>query len=281
MKTTIKKRISLREKAYLFLVLCAISSAAAQNASDYFPSKVGNTWRYQKFVLDTSQLPIASSKTIESDTLSGGLQVGGVAASVTLNRSGSILDSTYINVQGSTISEYVVGYPRIATLLPVDSLGLDFVWDYLNWYPYMKFTATPGVTDTLLYLKNQVIKFKGQYLTLIIRVTTTRLPDTSVTVPAGTYITSPFQIVLTVNIPKSQPPFGRYEVPLFRLVDTMFIAKNSWLVREVQPSTYYPLNNDPSYQVATTQVPGFVRELESASITSVSPREGSPREFSL
>jgi hypothetical protein len=41
------------------------------------------------------------------------------------------------------------------------------------------------------------------------------------------------------------------------------------------------LNNDPGYQVATTQLPGFVRLLESASLTSVPVREAVPREFTL
>ena len=52
-------------------------------------------------------------------------------------------------------------------------------------------------------------------------------------------------------------------------------------MKEIQPSTFYPLNNDPSYQVATTQLPGFVRLLESTSLTSVPVRETVPHEFTL
>jgi hypothetical protein len=61
----------------------------------------------------------------------------------------------------------------------------------------------------------------------------------------------------------------------------LFIAKNNWLVKEIQPSTFYPLNNDPGYQVATTQLSGFVRLLELASLTSVPVRQAVPREFTL
>jgi hypothetical protein len=262
------------------LTLLCVSFAAAQNASDYFPSKIGNTWRYQRFSLDTLQNQILGSKTIVSDSIVGTVQMKGLTAFILI--SGKKGDTTFVNVQGSTISEFLVGYPRVTSLLPVDSLGLGFVWGYLNWYPYMKFGATPGtnVIDTLLYIKTTVT-FKGAPLPLIITVTSTKLGDTIVTVPAGTYLTTPFQIVLYVNLPKSVPPFGHIEVPLFKLVDTMYVAKNYWIVREIQPSTYYPLNNDPSYQVATTQVPGFVRFLELATITSVASHEIVPGEFRL
>ena len=264
------------------LVLLCVSFAAAQNASDYFPSNIGNTWRYQRFSLDTLQNQILGSKTIVSDSLVGTVQMKGQSAYLLLSGKKPPFDSTFVNVQASTISEFLVGYPRITSLLPVDSLGLGFVWGYLNWYSYMKFGTTPGtnVIDTLLYIKTSVT-FKGAPLPLIITVTTTRLQDTSITVPAGTYLTTPFRIVLYVNLPKSVPPIGSIEVPLFKLIDTMFVAKNNWIVKEIQPSTFYPLNNEPNYEVATTQLPGFVRLLESATITSVAPYDRVPGEFRL
>ena len=263
-----------------FLVLLSFSLAWAQNASDYFPSRTGNTWRYQRYSLDTLQNQILNSKTIVTDTLIGTMQVKGSTAFVLLSGKKAPFDTTFVGVQGSTISEFLIGYPRIASQLPIDSLGLGFVWNYLNWYPYMKFAATTGISDTLLYIKTTVT-FKGSPVPLIITVTTTKLTDTSITVPAGMYLTTPFQIVLYVNLPKSVPPFGHIEVPLFKLIDTMFVAKNNWVVREVQPSTFYPLNNDTSYKVATTQLPGFVRLLESATITSVRSHNTVPGEFKL
>jgi hypothetical protein len=281
--TEVSKQLSRIKSLGGILLLCLlfVAYAAAQNAGDYFPSHPGNTWRYQRFSLDTLQNPITGSKTVVSDSLAVTEQIRDTTAFVLLSGEKPPFDTTFVNVQGSTISEFVTGYPRITTMLPVDSLGLGFVWDYLNWYPYMNFASTPGVRDTILYIKNKTVTFQGHPLTLVIYVTTTKFSDTSITVPAGTYVTTPFQIALNVNIPKSQSPFGHYEAPLFKLVDTLFIAKNNWLVKEIQPSTYYPLNNDSSYQVATTQLPGFVRLLESASLTSVPVRETVPREFTL
>jgi hypothetical protein len=104
---------------------------------------------------------------------------------------------------------------------------------------------------------------------------------TSITVPAGTYLTTPFRDTLFVNIPKSVPPYGHVEVPLFQLVNTWYLSKGHWLVEELQPSTYYPLNSDPQYNVAKTQLPGFVRLLESASLTSVPLHQIVPWEFTL
>jgi len=303
--TEVSKQLSRIKSLGGILLLCLlfVAYAAAQNAGGYFPSHPGNTWRYQRFSLDTLQNPIISSKTIVSDSLATTEQIRDTTAFLLLSGAKPQFDTTFVNVQGSTdnssprtpsllgvprlprantiISEFVTGYPRITSMLPVDSLGLGFVWDYLNWYPYMNFASTPGINDTLLYIKNKTVMFQAHPLTLVIYVTTTRIPDTSITVPAGTYTTTPFQIALNVNIPKSQPPFGHYEVPLFKLVDTLFIAKNNWLVKEIQPSTFYPLNNDPGYQVATTQLSGFVRLLELASLTSVPVRQAVPREFTL
>ncbi|MGA9405683.1 MAG: T9SS type A sorting domain-containing protein, partial [Bacteroidota bacterium] len=257
------------------------SLGTAQNASDYFPSNQGNTWRYERFSLDTLQNPITSSMTIVSDSLAITEQVRDTTAFLLLNGQKPQFDTTFVNDQGSTISEFVAGYPRITSLLPVDSLGLSFVWDYLNWYPFMNFASTQGVRDTILYIKNKTVTFQGHPLTLVIYVTTTKLPDTSITVPAGTYLTTPFRDTLFVNLPKSVPPLGHIEVPLFQLVYTWYISKGHWLVEELQPSTYYPLNNDPLYNVATTQLPGFVRLLETASITSVPGNSTTPHEFTL
>jgi hypothetical protein len=265
----------------LSLFLIGGSSAWGQNAGDYFPSKIGNSWRYRHFVLDTLQNRLAGSESIVVDSLTGTEQISDTLAFILVTSSNSKAESTLVNVVGPTIFEYAVGYPRITSLLPVDSLGLGFVWDYLHWYPYLRFNSTSGVNDTLLYFRNNNVFFKGQYLSLIIRVIARRFPDTSITVPAGTYLTTPFGIALNVSIPKSQPPLGRYEVPLFNLFDTLFVAKSTWLVREIQSSTYYPLNNDPSYNVATTHLPGFERVLEKASITSVEQHASIASEFSL
>ncbi|MGA7162146.1 MAG: T9SS type A sorting domain-containing protein [Bacteroidota bacterium] len=261
--------------------LLSFSFTAAQNATDYFPSNTGNTWKYERFSLDTLQNPIINSMTIVSDSLGATGPVRDTAAFFLLSGSKPQFDTTFVNVQGSTISEFDAGFPRITTMLPVDSLGLSFVWDYLNWYPYMKFALTPGVRDTLLYIKNKTVQFQGHPLTLIIYVTTTRLPDTSITVPAGTHLATPFRDTLFVNLPKSVAPLGHIEVPLFQLVNTWYVSKGHWLVEEIQPSTFYPLNNDPLYNVAKTQLPGFVRVLESASITSVRDDAATPRQFTL
>ncbi len=264
--------------AFAFIVT-GISIAWGQGAGDYFPSRIGNSWRYQRFVLDTLQNQVVGSKTVVVDSLTGTKQISDTLASILVSNDNSGAESTYVSVVGTTISEYVVGYPRITSLLPVDSLGLGFVWNYQHWYPFIKYASTIGVIDTLLYIKNKTVMFQGHPLTLVIYVTTTRLADTSITVPSGTYLATRFQIALYVNLPKSVPPIGHVEVPLFLLVDKLYISKNSWLVMEVQPSTYYPLNNDPLYNVAKTQLPGFIRTLESASITSIGDRAAMPREF--
>ncbi|HTR82821.1 MAG TPA: T9SS type A sorting domain-containing protein [Bacteroidota bacterium] len=251
----------------------------SQDAGLFFPSSRGNAWTYLHYPLDSLQVRQSGLASTETDSLIASASVGGQPASILRNSASA--ESTIVHVQGSTIFEYATGYPRITSLLQVDSLGLSFVWDYLAWYPYMDLSSAPGMADSVLYIKNQTVMFQGHPLSLVIYVTSTKGNDTTITVPAGSFTATPFSIVLHVNIPKSQPPIGHFEVPLFTLVDSLFIANGKWLVREVQPSTYYPLNNDPSYNVATTQLPGFERVLQSAAITSVRQQPNIVRTFAL
>ena len=268
-----------KEILLLGLLLIVCTSVGAQSSAVYFPSAAGNCWKYDRYPLDSLQNRIPQGLRTDTDSLAGQVQVGGLSASFLFNKAKS--ESTFVSVSGSAISEYGAGFPRLFSLIQVDSLGLGFVWNYVNWYKYMDFTATPGVTDTLLVIKNQVVYFKGQYVTLIIRLRATRGKDTTITVPAGTFSTAKFEIALDVNIPRSQAPFGRYEVAIFRLVDSLFVAENKWVVREIQPSTFYPLNNDPSYNVDTTKLPGFERVLSSATITTVETPPEIVRTFGL
>src|ERR1039458_4341709 len=84
--------------AILLFCLLFVAYAAAQNAGDYFPSHPGNTWRYQRFSLDTLQNPIISSKTVVSDSLAAMEQIRDTTAFLLLSGEKPSFDTTFVNV---------------------------------------------------------------------------------------------------------------------------------------------------------------------------------------
>lgn len=267
----------------VLILVCVLSlPAPAQNAADYFPHSLGSSWKYQRFTLDSLQQQITASKLIEVDTLTQFQQIKGSAAYVLIGKGLPRPETTLVNIGESTISLFVVGYPRVTDILPIDSLGLGFVWNYRNWYPFMKFgsPSTSGVVDTLLRI-DTAVSFSSTLLPLTIVVSAQRMANTTVTVPAGNLAATPFNITLSVVTPRNMPGVGRVEYPLVSLADTMFISSNKWIVKEIQPSTYFPLSNPGGYNVAITNIPGFVRVLESLTLTEVGPGSTVANGFSL
>ena len=272
----------MRFASALILVCVLCLPASAQNAADYFPHSLGSSWKYQRFALDSSQKQIAASKLTEVDTLSQVQQIKGSAAYLLIGKGLSRPETTFVNIGGSTISLFVVGYPRVTDILPIDSLGLGFVWNYRNWYPFIKFgtPASSGAVDTVLRI-DTTVNFSTTLLPLTIVVSTQRMANTTITVPAGSFTATPFVVSLGVVTPRNEPGIGRVEYPLVALADTMFISSNKWIVKEIQPSTYFPLSNPGGYNVAITNIPGFVRVLEFLTLTEVEPHSTVANGFSL
>ena len=256
--------------AVLFVLVVCSHTGIAQTGSDYFPQSLGSTWKYQRFDLDTINLQIPGSKTIITDSLVGRGSFKGFTASVIKSYPSTTRDSTIVRTNNDEIIFYNGGYPTEGVRRTADSLGLGFVPQALGWYPYLKFGTPPqnNKVDTL-FRRDSTIFVDSTEFPLTLTISRVRRPSGVVTVPAGTFFSAiPFEITLNVNT-WVLTPLGKFAVPLLKLTDTLFVAKNNWIVKEIQGSTYFPLTAINNDSVPHFRIPGYVRLLEQQTVTPV------------
>lgn len=243
---------------------------SAQSASEYLTPVLGSSWRYQRYDLDTAQQIIAASKKIVTDSLVGLGTFAGKSGYVLKSYGSPPRDSTIVNMSNDILSFYNGGFPVEGLSKTVDSLGLGFIPRALEWYSYFKFASPPqnNRVDTLFRRDSTIIIDSVEFpLTLII--SRVRRPAGVVTVPVGTFTSAvPFEITLNVDT-WIFTPLGKFAVPLLKLVDTFFIAKNNWIVKEIQGSTFFPLTAIDNDSVPHFRIPGYVRLLEKQTIAAV------------
>jgi len=255
----------------IILLWCTIfAQGFSQNATEYFTPALGSTWRYQRYDLDTAQQLVAISKKTVTDSLVGTKTISNVQGYVLQSKNSPLRDSTIVSLKDDMISFYNGGYPVEGLAHVTDSLGLGFIPQALGWYQYCKFNSPPqnNRIDTLFRRDSTIVIDSTQFpLTLV--VTRVRRPSGVATVPAGTFqLTVPFEITLNIDT-WILTPLGNFAVPLLRLTDTMFVAKNNWIVKEIQGSTYFPLTAIDNDSVPHFKIPGYVRLLEKQTLTSV------------
>ena len=277
-----KKSGARRHITAFFISIVTFSTGIAQNASEYLTPSVGSTWRYQRFDLDTAQNIVTGSQKIVVDSLIGSGTFNGVNGYVLKSLHSPPRDSTIVGMNADIISFYNGGYPIEGLSTSVDSLGLGFIPQALGWYAYFKFASPPlnNRVDTL-FRRDSTIILDGTEFPLTLIISRIRRPAGVVTVPAGTFVTAvPFEITLNVDT-WIFTPLGKFAVPLLKLTDTLFVAKNNWIVKEIQGSTYFPLTAIDNDSVPSFRIPGFVRLLEQQTLTSVERDENEIPAFLL
>jgi hypothetical protein len=261
---------------------CTTSIVRAQTSSDFFPAKLGSAWRYQQFTLDTAQKQISGSKIIVTDSLTGIKDYAGKTGYLLVNNVQSKPDTAILFVQGDSVSFYNGGFPKRGIGLVADSLGIKFLPQALGWYTYMKLKNPPrdNAIDTL-FRRDSTIYIDQVEFPLTLVITRTRRPAGLVTVPAGNFPTAvPFELNLNVDT-WTFTPLGWWAVPLLRLTDTIFIAKNNWVVKEVQGSTYFPLTTINNDSIPKFRIPGYVKLLEKLTLTGIRTDERIPERIYL
>jgi hypothetical protein len=260
------------------LCLCA----EAQFAADYLKPSPGSTWKYQRYDLDSVQQIIAASKRIVTDSLTGTVTKKAITGYVLKSRNSPLRDSTIVSLNNDVISYYNGGYPVEGLSRAADSLGLGFIPQALNWYPYQKFNSPPlnNRVDTL-FRRDSTIFVDSVEFPLTLVITRLRRPAGVVSVPAGTFISAvPFEITMNVDT-WIFTPLGRFAVPLLKLTDTLFVAKNNWIVKEIQGSTYFPLTAIDNDSVPHFKIPGYVRLLELQTLTAVDREPAAPLSLTI
>jgi hypothetical protein len=240
----------------------------AQTAADYLPLKLGSTWRYQRFVVDAAQNPIASTKTNETDSLTGPRLINGVTSYMFRNYTNVLRDSTIVSMHGDTIAYFNGGFPKESIKLVADSLGLGFLPQAPGWYSYVKLNSISGKTDTL-YRHDSVLTIDGTEFDLRLIITRKMFPAGVTTVPAGIFNTAiPFEIDLVLNW-WVYTPLGKKAQPFLKLKNMIYVAPNNWVIKETLDSTYFPLTATDNDSIPHFKIPGYIRQLEKLTATSV------------
>jgi hypothetical protein len=247
----------------------------AQNAADYFPSTMGTLWHFSSYLLDSLQQPIESSRILETDSIAGTINIDGKLATLIVTKIGALPESSYFAVEGQSLSTYVNAIPGIDSL-PLPELQ-QFFGSVRGWYQYLRFgTSTGQNLPYLLLQRDTTLTLDSIPLKLRFMVTATRHAPQNISTPAGTFETVPFEISFSVNY-----MLGIFPIPIFKIPDTIYVAKNMFVVREAQPAIQF---SSDTLGIAGLNIPGRLRVLDSYTIVPTAVRlekNSIPSEFNL
>ena len=265
----------------LFLFSCNIISFA-QDASSYFPANPGFTWNYKVVPLDSANKEIDSLTYYRVDSFAVAQDYKGMSANIIVSKVRlspnmpftSLPDSTFIAFNGSDAYTYYKLF-NIDSLL--NSLGSSKVLskatkvnDASGWLDYYRFSQTVN-TSYQIYMLDTTVNYKGLNLQVRYIIDGIRMNDQSILTGAGSFNCKRFVIdnQVLVNL------FGIYS-PIFNISDTLWIAQNSWIVRDYMPSTIAnPLNLGEIY------IPGSIIEMISQIPTGVNEIPAQVNSFRL
>ncbi|MBI3190013.1 MAG: hypothetical protein HYZ33_05135, partial [Ignavibacteriales bacterium] len=229
--------------AILFLLLISSLPLFSQ-ASNYFPNSIGTTWTFDAALLGAGDTVIAGSEYREVDSVAEYSLLDGKNAYTIQSRleSGIPSGSSFFAFEGANGFVYLPSLPPpLDTLIDVPAaqwitsfkFNSGFVppWDIFEW-------DTTITIDSLTI--PAAIKISGSREGL----------NESVTVPAGTFTAARFNIIEQVGI-RSGPIF----FPFLTMVDTFWIAQNTWIVKHTRASVTF------SYDTLSFNIPGARREL--------------------
>ena len=240
------------------LLLMSAALCSAQTGKDYFPTVLGEMWNYKTSILDSIQQPIAGATTVSKTVFAGGTPIETRPSFMLLTNTAGLTDTTILSVTDTTISRLVRPF-SFFNIPAIPSYITSGIGNALTgWYPYLQFKPHVNVPYTL-YEFDTTIAINGLTpLSLRVQVFGTKRFIRTITVPAGTFMTQPFDISATVSVIVS--PLA---IPILSLTDTMYLAQGKWIVKEVQPSTQFPYISIPTVPIPTVKIPGYEKVLVS------------------
>lgn len=276
---------------YLFYLFLMLTTSFAQNASDYFPSDTGHLWFFERKMIGTDYDSVTA---YEIDSFAVTTNHYGQNAKVILAKTGPIqtvdmqpyLDSSFVNFDGAIGKEYV----KINTMsfeVLFDSMGQDnpfgefdfaeYLSSFEDWYDVYQFDAAAFQpyqifsADTTLMVDTVEIplRFDGKIV---------RLSDERISTNAGSFDTKKFVKTFTLSYLLIMEPLPPVPIKLMGIPDTVWIAENEWIIKEVTPSSVLNL---AQIDQGSYTLPGLFKILTNP-LTSVDESETNiPTQFTL
>lgn len=263
----IKNLTLMKTKLLLTFFLTLLSFGLnAQNASTYFPSSTGYKWYYSNTPLDSLNNPMTSLRTYQIDSFAAVTNYQGLVANRVLSKSGLLTigqptpytDSLYYNFQGTNAWSYLNLLGLLDSVSILDSTLLAFIRSLDGWYNTYRFSQTVNTNYTFLS-RDTTITISGTSYPIRVSSTGRRLNDQSVTTVNGTYLAKKFLISAILSYGITIPPFPTVYIPIVTRPDTVYIASDVWIIKDVIPSVNVDFTG-LGFPVSFF-IPGAVKEL--------------------
>ncbi|MFZ0454105.1 MAG: T9SS type A sorting domain-containing protein [Ignavibacteriaceae bacterium] len=276
----------MRKFVDLLLLLLFLSFISfAQDASSYFPANPGFTWNFKVVPLDSANNEMDSLTYYRIDSFAVTQDYKGMPANVIISKVGifpglpftPVSDTSYISLNGSDAYTYYKLF-NIDSL--ISSLGSSKILSKINsmkdvsgWFSYYHFAQSENQSYPIFSL-DTAISYNGNSLSIRYEVKGIRLADQIIWIDNNNYNCKKF----VINNSVSYLLAPTLPLPLFTISDTVWIAPNQWIVKDVIPSTNVDLS---AIQIGKLFIPGSNRVLVSQIPTGINYVETKVNEFKL
>lgn len=244
---------------FLLLVFTAFNVAYPQNASTYFPASTGYKWFYKNTPLDSNNNPINNLVRYRVDSFAVVQTYNGLQASVvrkkdnliSLSQNTPYNDTNWHNFQTTNGYEYMsLSFIPDTNMLPIGFM--NFLRGMQAWYNVYRFVQTVN-QEYVIVQKDTTISIDTISAPIRVKLKAKRLNDETVPTVNGNYTAKKFVVT-----------YGLYlrililEIPIIERPDTVWLAQNVWMVKQVTPSSSVNLSQ---FGLPNVSVPGQKYEL--------------------
>lgn len=249
-------------KKLIVLLLGAYLSLSAQSASTFFPSQTGFKWHFKVTPFDSLNTPIDSLSFFSVDSFAAVSNYKGLEANYILSKNGG----EEINSLPYFDTSFVSFYSTNALVYFKDLFdGLDSLISFQNpldpftgWNVVFRFASIANQTYTV-FSKDTVLSLDTLEVPIRFEVKGKRLSDQNITTAVGDFTAKRFVITPKVSYLIIPPwPLPVIPVEIFSVDDSIWIASQNWIVKEIVPSAQIDLS---FFQLPAVTIPGYKKEI--------------------
>jgi len=277
----------MKKNFTILLIIAEFCYIIPQTAQSYFPSQTGRLWNFRATPLDSLNNKIDSLTFYEIDSFAVTTNYTGRLANIVLSKSGPAfsinfqpyLDSSFFSFSGTEAYAYI----QISEFfdLPIELRNFNFNSELPSladgWFSVYRFAQNINQAYTIFSF-DTTVTIDSIEAPLRIEHEGKRLNDESITTEIGNFLCKKFIITTTLSYLLIFPPIPPIPVEFVSVMDTVWIAPDNWIVKDIVPST----NVDLSFVgLGSYFLPGLEKEIRQSIPTGVEENIFNPQGFSL
>jgi hypothetical protein len=245
-----------------------------QNATDYFPASIGYKWFYKTTPFDSLNRPVDSLSFVSIDSFATVKNYKNKTTRIVVGKSGTpdivpntpYFDTSFVSLDSANIWNYMGSVPGI------DTLSIGFLNAINDWYSVYRLSQALNSSYTV-FIRDTVVSYNGLNTTFTTQVSGKRITDQNTSTPIGDFLCKKFIISYAIKA-----KVLIISIPLLTINDTVYIAPDNYIVRDVRPSSKVDLTY---FGQIAFYIPGSRKDiLAPPAVLNVS-NEIIPNEFSL